>query len=144
MTYAGFWKRVAATLIDFIIFIVVGSLLGLLLGIIGLNLAIVEALLNILSFIGGWLYYALMESSSKQATIGKIVLGIKVTDLNGHQISFARATGRYFGMILSGLILGIGYLMVAFTEKKQGLHDIMAKCLVVNNEQNSPKGPVAN
>ena len=78
-----------------------------------------------------WLYYALMESSKHQATIGKLALGLKVTDMNGQRISFARATGRYFGKIISGMILLIGYIMAGFTEKKQALHDIMANCLVV-------------
>ena len=78
-----------------------------------------------------WLYYALMESSTKQATLGKMALGLKVTDLSGNRISFARATGRYFGKIISGLILNIGYIMAGFTEKKQALHDLMANCLVI-------------
>ena len=79
-----------------------------------------------------WLYFALMESSSKQATLGKMALGIIVTDLNGNRLSFGRATGRYFGKIISGAILMIGYIMAGFTEKKQALHDIIAGCLVVN------------
>ena len=78
-----------------------------------------------------WLYYALMESSSKQATLGKMALGLKVTDMSGNRISFARATGRYFGKIISGLILNIGYIMAGFTERKQALHDMMANCLVI-------------
>lgn len=85
------------------------------------------------SIILQWLYYALMESSSKQATLGKMALGIKVTDLEGKRITFGRATGRYFGKILSGLILNIGYIMAAFTERKQALHDMMANCLVIIN-----------
>lgn len=80
-----------------------------------------------------WLYYALMESSQRQATLGKLAAGIKVTDLNGNRISFLQATGRYFAKILSGLMFGIGYLMIIFTEKKQGLHDILAGTLVVRN-----------
>jgi uncharacterized RDD family membrane protein YckC len=117
----------------------------------GLILSIVEVPLNIgftgpdtwwqnpsrgataytISTVISWLYYALMESSAKQATLGKMAIGIVVTDLDGHRISFGRATGRYFGKILSGLILGIGFLMAAFTEKKQALHDILASTLVV-------------
>jgi len=79
-----------------------------------------------------WLYYALMESSGRQATLGKMALGIKVVDRQGGRISFARATGRYFAKILSGLILMIGYLMAGFTSRKQALHDMVAGCLVVN------------
>ncbi|MCF8242877.1 MAG: RDD family protein [Melioribacteraceae bacterium] len=89
----------------------------------------------IVSVIVKWLYYALMESSTKQATLGKMALGIKVTDTLGNRISFGKATGRYFGKILSGLILNIGYIMAAFTEKKQALHDILANCLVIIDEQ---------
>jgi uncharacterized RDD family membrane protein YckC len=78
-----------------------------------------------------WLYYAFMESSKYQATLGKMVLGIVVTDMNGQRISFGRAVGRNLAKIVSQIILCIGYLMIAFTQKKQGLHDIMANCLVV-------------
>ena len=78
-----------------------------------------------------WLYYALMESSERQATIGKLALGIKVTDMNGNRITFLNATGRYFGKIISNLIFFIGYIIIIFTPKKQGLHDIMAGTLVV-------------
>ena len=78
-----------------------------------------------------WLYYAFLESSSWQGTIGKKVVGLRVTDMNGNRISFGRATGRYFGMILSGMICFIGWLMIAFTEKKQGLHDMLASTLVL-------------
>jgi uncharacterized RDD family membrane protein YckC len=76
------------------------------------------------------LYEAFMESSSYQATLGKMIFGMKVTDLNGNRISFERATGRHFAKWLSAMILGIGYLMVAFTERKQGLHDLLAGTLV--------------
>ncbi|MGA9497765.1 MAG: RDD family protein, partial [Terriglobales bacterium] len=77
-----------------------------------------------------WLYEAFMESSSYQATLGKMIFGMKVTDLYGNRISFGRATGRHFAKWLSGMILGIGYIMVAFTERKQGLHDLLAGTLV--------------
>lgn len=99
--------------------------------------AFVIAIIFIALIVGGisiiiqWLYYALMESSSKQATLGKMALGIKVTDMNGNRISFGRATGRFFGKIISGLILNVGYIMAAFTQKKQALHDLMANCLVI-------------
>jgi uncharacterized RDD family membrane protein YckC len=86
---------------------------------------------SVASLVLAWLYEALMESSSYQATLGKLAVGIKVCDLYGRRISFARATGRHFGKILSGLILLIGYIMAAFTERKQALHDIMAGTLVV-------------
>jgi uncharacterized RDD family membrane protein YckC len=138
--YAGFWKRVAAWLIDQII-----GLLGMLPIIFILSRLLIptrgdggyiEAQLNGLStsvgIIFSWIYYALMESSSHQGTVGKIVLGIKVTDMNGNRIGFGKATGRHFGKIISVIILFAGFIMVASTKKKQGLHDIMSGCLIVN------------
>ena len=79
-----------------------------------------------------WLYFALMESSPHQGTLGKLALGLKVTDLNGDgPISFGRATGRHFSKILSVVILGIGFIMAGFTARKQALHDLIAGCLVL-------------
>ncbi len=86
----------------------------------------------IVALLGGWLYFALMESSVSQATVGKMAIGARVTDLYGNRISFARATGRYFAKILSAGILFIGCVMVAFTSRKQGLHDMVAGSLVLN------------
>ena len=91
----------------------------------------IQGVSQIVSLVGGWLYFALMESSRFQGTLGKMAVQIKVTDMEGNRLTFGRATGRHFGKIVSGMILLIGYIMVAFTEKKQGLHDIMAGCLVV-------------
>ena len=134
--YAGFWKRFAASIIDGLILMVCGFIIG---GFIGLvhefatgTSAGAGALGNIGGLFLGWLYYAIMESSSTQATLGKMALGIKVTDSSGNTISFGRATGRHFGKIISSIIFFIGFLMVAFTSRKQGLHDMMAGCLVVN------------
>jgi uncharacterized RDD family membrane protein YckC len=84
--------------------------------------------------VAGWLYFALMESSNKRATLGKMALGLMVTDLEGNKINFGKATGRYFGKIISGIILYIGFFMAGFTERKQALHDMMAGCLVVNKD----------
>lgn len=87
--------------------------------------------ISLVFVIVGWLYFALMESSAKRATIGKMLLGIVVTDLGGNRISFGRATARFWSKIISGLILYIGFIMAGFTEKKQGLHDIIAGTLVL-------------
>jgi uncharacterized RDD family membrane protein YckC len=147
-TYAGFWKRFAAVIIDeiilgiaiLIVFVPMILVLGvgavsredfepspeLLIGLIGAYMIFV-----VVGLLAKWLYYAIMESL-KGATIGKMALGIKVTDLNGQQISFGRATGRYFGKILSGLTLCIGYIIAGFSQQKQALHDMLAKTLVVN------------
>lgn len=85
----------------------------------------------LLGLAASWLYYAVLESGSYQGTLGKMLLNLKVTDLEGEQISFSRATGRFFGKFLSSFIIYIGYIMIGLTEKKQGLHDILAGCLVV-------------
>ena len=136
MTYAGFWKRVAASLIDtfvtLIVIVPVSLVMGILISTSGADLDFIELSKNILGLLVGWFYYTVMESSKLQGTVGKFALGIKVTDLDGNQISFGKANGRYFSKIISTIILMIGYIMVAFTEKKQGLHDMMAGCLVVN------------
>jgi len=86
--------------------------------------------LQTLFFCAFWIYEAAMESSSKQATLGKMALGLKVTDEQGRRISFGRATARYFSKIISGMILLIGYIMAGFTARKQALHDMIAGTLV--------------
>jgi uncharacterized RDD family membrane protein YckC len=78
-----------------------------------------------------WLYFAKMESSEKQATIGKKAMGIYVTDVNGQRLTFGRATGRFFAKIISSMVpLYIGFIMAGFTQKKQALHDMIAGTLV--------------
>jgi uncharacterized RDD family membrane protein YckC len=144
--YAGFWWRVLAYLIDAIILSIGYWLVGLLLGLngwlflgadykywatVGVTFVVTY---TVLTFIAPWLYYALMESSKFQGTIGKWALKMRVVDEEGRQITFARATGRYFGMFLSSLTLGIGYIMVAFTERKQGLHDILARTIILKSK----------
>ncbi len=139
--YGGFWIRVVAAIIDSVILRVVVAPIGLIFGGIGFasrmsglphrGLAILGGgLTSIFLLFGSWLYSALMESSSYQATLGKMILGMKVTDLAGNRITFERATGRHFAKYLSAMILLVGFLMVAFTERKQGLHDILAGTLV--------------
>ncbi len=142
-TYAGFWRRVAAVILDGLIVSVVTVPLTL---VLGSGDTYAEAARSSagssISTVVTWLYYALMESSAKQATLGKMALGIIVTDLEGRRIGFGRATGRYFAKILSALILGIGFLMVAFTQRKQGLHDMLAGTLVIRGQAPSvPSSP---
>jgi len=137
ITYAGFWKRFAAAFIDGIVTMVGGFVVGFVFGIVLIaggtdDPEVLEFFGNIIGIIIGWLYFSVMESSSTQATLGKMALGLKVTDLHGNKVSFGRATGRHFAKILSVFLLLVGFLMVAFTEKKQGLHDMIAGCLVTN------------
>jgi uncharacterized RDD family membrane protein YckC len=138
--YAGFWIRVDAFLTDFVILYTIGivSVLALLHGLayltsFTLDAIAVTVLIYFLLFdsIGAWLYFALFESSRKQATPGKILLHIKVVDPDGSRISFGRASKRYSAKLLSALTFGIGYFMAGFTPKKQALHDRMADCFVI-------------
>jgi uncharacterized RDD family membrane protein YckC len=131
MKYAGFWKRVVASIIDSVILIPASFLVGALQAFGG---AYVEGF--IVGIVLSWLYFAISESQSWQATLGKKLMGIKVTDLHGQQISFARASGRYVSKFLSYITLGLGYVMVAFTKRKQGLHDLVAETLVIESAQN--------
>lgn len=98
------------------------------------SIVIVMFIMFLILFTVNWLYHAIMESSTKQATLGKMAISMKVTDMNGNRITFARASGRFFAKILSGLIFNIGYIIAGFTEKKQALHDMIAGTLVINKE----------
>ena len=100
---------------------------------IGINLVSVIVRLAF-SGLAKWIYEASMESSARQATVGKMALALKVTDLEGRRISFARASGRHFAKYISGMILLIGYIMAGFTERKQALHDMIAGTLVVRTQ----------
>ena len=86
--------------------------------------------ITVLLILVPWLYYAVLESSKNQATLGKIAVKIAVTDLNGNRITFSRATLRFFAKVLSVLTFFIGFIIIAFTKRKQGLHDIIAGCLM--------------
>jgi len=171
-SYAGIDKRFVASLIDGIILSIVGFI------IVGRSPAelttpdIKLAMYLILTTIISWVYYAVLESSSMQGTLGKRVVGIIVTNLQGNKISFGKATGRYFAksicllfwilaalvavmapskagnespyvyvfiaLVVIGLVVGIfGYLMAGYTEEKQALHDIIARCYVVNGRGQS-------
>jgi len=126
--YAGFWLRFVAYIIDAIIVAVPVLLIYGTIGGSFLEPNIFSRVLGIVISIG---YFIYLESSEKQATFGKQVMGIIVTDLNGDRISPANAAGRYFAKILSGIILLIGFIMAGFTDKKQALHDMIAGTLVV-------------
>lgn len=140
--FAGFWFRALAAIIDgvlcqtatFIIVLPLGFALGASMAATS-SLSEIEAASQGLGYVFGiliqWLWFTIAESSKWQASIGKKMVGLKVTDENGERISFGKANGRYWSKILSALILCIGFVMVAFTEKKQGLHDKIAGTLVV-------------
>ncbi len=147
VAYAGFWLRFVAWIIDRIVLQFAGGILTLpLVGSIGIRelmrthpstpedlFPLIAAMRKffLIILVLEWLYYALLQSSAWQATLGKKALGLEVTDLAGARISFGRATGRYFARYISIMTLGIGYLMAGFTEKKQALHDMIAGTLVI-------------
>ena len=136
VVYAGFWRRFAASIIDTVVVtilsFVVGFVVGFFFGLLAPRSTDVgTALGGLLGFVLGVLYYPTLESSSAQATWGKRALKIIVTDSSGRRVSFLRALGRNLAKIISALLLCIGYLMVAFTSRKQGLHDMIASTLVV-------------
>jgi uncharacterized RDD family membrane protein YckC len=125
LQYAGFWVRTGAYLIDGIILYAVGFVLSFVLGDLGVGA--VGAIINTLIGVG---YFAVMESSVYQATPGKMAVGVKVGDQGGGQISLMNAIGRYFAKIISAILLCIGFMMVGWDEKNQGLHDKLADTLV--------------
>lgn len=138
--YAGFWLRWVACTIDGIIvsvpiftIVMLAMLAGILRSGEEASPATIFIILMLipLAFLLAWLYSAVQESSTAQATFGKRLLGLRVVDYAGGRIGFGRATGRYWSRILSGIPCNIGYIMAAFTERKQALHDIIAKTLVV-------------
>lgn len=130
-SYAGFWLRVAASLID-------AFILGLVSGVLvfvysAFSSANTEILLNITYLIVWILYFPFMESRGG-ATFGKKLVGIKVLNANGETLSFGRSLARSFSKFISATVFMIGFIMVGFTEKKQGLHDIIAGCVVVKGD----------
>jgi len=155
LVYAGFWLRFVAHVIDgFLLFAVLMLAAAIIFGPFGIFLAQQKAaghgdainspstgmLLLIVclellfyggALIGSWLYFALLESGKWQGTLGKRVLGLRVTGIDGQHIGFGRASGRYFAKIISGMTLCIGYIMAGFTPRKQALHDMIAGTLVV-------------
>jgi uncharacterized RDD family membrane protein YckC len=154
LVYAGFWLRFVAIFIDGLIVGIPLSIFGAVIGgIVGFSyraahsdskftimapdgtfnagFIVMELGLMFISMLVKWLYFALQESSSAQATIGKRVMGLRVTDLAGQRLGFGQASGRFFAKIVSNLTACIGYIMAGFTERKQALHDMIAGTLVV-------------
>jgi len=152
--YASFWQRVGAYVIDYLVVGIPINILARLFFIQTQPTLIAttdpgsgrqtlhwqgdwSGLLWVLalSIVANWLYTSLMLSSTRQATLGKLALGLVVTDEAGRRIGFARATGRYFATWTCVLTIGIGYLMVIWTERKQGLQDKIAGTLVMPKQR---------
>jgi uncharacterized RDD family membrane protein YckC len=133
VAYGGFWIRVVAYLIDGILLTIVCGVVERILGIdiFASDWEHYDPTANLISLVIGWLYFALLESSPRGATVGKMAMGLRVVTGSGQRLSFMNATGRYFAKILSAIILCIGFIMIAFTDRKRGLHDIIADTLVI-------------
>ena len=141
--YAGFWIRVVSSLLDTVVLvgalIPIRMLFGSAVTVIGVNagfpihkVMVTRRVVRIvLGFFLGWIYKAGMESSTYQGTLGKLVTHLKVTDTQEKRLTLGRASARYFSKYLSTLVLFMGYVMVAFDEKKRGLHDRIAGTFVV-------------
>jgi uncharacterized RDD family membrane protein YckC len=130
--YAGFWIRAVAGIIDVIILAVLAALIVFLLDYADGNMSILRVFIPTLVC---FLYFPTMWSSPMQATLGQRICSLRVTTADaGDPISFSRGLLRVLGMILSGAIFGIGYLMIAFTERKRGLHDMIAGTCVVKSD----------
>lgn len=148
MVYAGFWRRFAAVWIDSLVTSVISTIIGILFVFLYIvpkalsadagRVADMNAELQgywiVMNLAVAWIYYSVFESSSKQGTLGKLAVGIKVTDMQGNRIGIGIAFGRNFTKLFSMLIFFIGFIMVAFTKKKQGFHDIVAGCLVIGRD----------
>lgn len=123
--YGGLLRRAIAAVIDQMILLFLVMIASIFLGEMVLFFYLVT----------GWLYHASMESSKKQATIGKKMMKIIVADMSGTKISFWRSTKRYFSKLISILFFFMGYIMIIFTEEKQGLHDKLTNCLVIKRAE---------
>lgn len=141
LRYSGFWVRGAAHIIDGLVLTIISMIIIMPLGfLIGFTSAMSESkfmefmgqvIMTIIGFAISWAYYIFMTHKF-QATLGKMAVGAKVLDANGQRLSLGKIVLREtIGKFVSGMIMGIGYLMVAFTSKKQGLHDMMAGSVVV-------------
>ncbi len=126
--YGGFWIRVLAYLVDTVVLFIGFVVLGAACAFLGPAGA---PILGAAGVIGPILYWGLMQASARQATFGKSLLGMKVTDTDGNRLSIPRSLVREVAKILSGFLLLIGFLMAAFTGRKQALHDMIASTVVV-------------
>jgi uncharacterized RDD family membrane protein YckC len=148
VVYAGFWRRFFAVILDCVITGAADTILALII-LLGASLGKDSGFAAIIlmyatNILGAWLYFTLMESSKYQATIGKMALGIRVTDLNGNRASWGRVNARYFASFLSGITLGIGFIMAGFTQKKQAMHDMIAGTLVLGQQPSVPANIAQN
>ena len=132
-SYAGFWRRFAAYAIDYLLLWLASAALITTATLAGI-LPDRAPQLSAIVLVGYFLYCSLLESSRWQATVGKHLLGLKVTSHRGERIGFGRAAARFVAKLLSGLTLCLGYLLFFFTKRRQALHDLIAGTLVALDE----------
>jgi uncharacterized RDD family membrane protein YckC len=142
-TYAGFWVRFAALIIDNVIVFIANFIIGFFAGIFmqadGMTQSQVSAISGVLGLVVSFGYFIWM-THVYGATVGKKALGIRVVGVNGEKLSFWKVVLREtVGKILSAIIIYIGFVMAAFTSKKQGLHDFIAGSTVTQNDPNKSK-----
>lgn len=135
--YAGFWLRLMAAVIDGALVLIFVWLLSLVFDVDitepdhkGTDFYVFR-LFELVAMLGAWLYYTVMECTETQATVGKMLMGIYVTDFEGERMAFSRATFRYWMKYVSIVIFFLGFVIAAFTRQKQALHDKAAHCLVL-------------
>ncbi len=122
--YAGFWIRLLAFIIDWVILFVISVVVQFALGVDNVATAsLLQIAVRAVYTIGFW--------TALGATPGKMALGLRVTMASGEPIGLGPAVLRYIGYFLSGIILLIGYLMIGFTREKRGLHDFIAGTVVI-------------
>jgi uncharacterized RDD family membrane protein YckC len=139
MEYAGFWIRVGAWFIDYIIMAIASAIIYVPLTFMGFSsfdepaaFAIVQLISTIFNFIIPAVYESWFVGKYA-ATPGKMACKLKVVMSEGDRVSFARAIGRHFAKYISGLILGIGYIMAGFDEQKRTLHDRICDTRVIKS-----------
>ena len=133
--YAGFWKRSAAAVLDVLVLLVPMAIVGIVAALLTGPRSKATAVADMAALLIPWLYFAAMESAPTQATVGKLAFGLRVVSMDGQRLSFLRASARFLGKILSVLSLGFGFLMVGVTHRKQALHDVIGRCLVLNRTE---------
>ena len=108
--------------------------LNIILAIISIVLAFIPIVGWILMIFLYWLYFAIQHSSKSQATLGMKAVDIKICSENHGKIGFWRASGNYFVSSLSALLLFIGFFMIGFTARKQGLHNFISRTIYLKDK----------
>lgn len=140
--YAGFWIRLCAHLVDSFIVLIIGYLVGIVLGVFFATSGLQDVLAPIAGFLGvivRWAYYVYM-TYDYEATLGKKLFGLRVISNSNEQVDLGQVFLREtVGKIASAVIFGIGFLMIGFNDKKEGLHDKIGKTRVVYGNSTGPE-----